>query len=202
MNNQETNTARRLPPAQRRAQLARAALAIAAEQGHAGLSLDDIAHRAGVTRNLLYHYFPRGRPDVFLAALERAGDELTGDFVVDPDQPLAPRLAANTARAIDHAARASDAWLVWRHARSAAEPEIQALRERYRDRIVTGMALNHLGTPDPPPLARVALRAYLDFHQTALDEWRDSGLDREALLALLEHTLTATIAAIRGEATA
>ena len=59
------------------------------------------------------------------------------------------------------------------------------------------MALNHLGTDDPPPLARVALRAYLDFHQTALDEWRDSGLDREALLALLERTLTATVAAVR-----
>ena len=59
------------------------------------------------------------------------------------------------------------------------------------------MALNHLGTADPPPLARVALRAYLDFHQTALDEWRDSDLDREALLALLERTLTATVAAAR-----
>ena len=59
------------------------------------------------------------------------------------------------------------------------------------------MALNHLGTDDPPPLARVALRAYLDFHQTALDEWRDSGLDRETLLMLLERTLIATVAAVR-----
>ena len=163
---------RRLPPEQRRAQLADAALALAARQGQAGLSLDDVAERADVTRNLLYHYFPRGRLDVFLAALARAGDELTGDFIVDPSRPLAERLAANTDRAIDHAERRSDAWLVWRHAQSAAEPEIQAVLGRYRDAIVTGMALNHLGTADPPPLARVALRAYLDFHQTALDEWR------------------------------
>jgi AcrR family transcriptional regulator len=195
MSDAETKTAKRLPPEQRRAQLARAALAIAAEQGHAGLSLDDVAERAGVTRNLLYHYFPRGRLDVFLAALELAGDELTGDFIVDRRQPLAERLAANAERAIEHAERASDAWLVWRHARSAAEPEIHAVRDRYRDEIVTGMALNHLGTADPPPLARVALRAYLDFHQTALDEWRGSDLDREALLALLERTLAATVAA-------
>ena len=150
-----TPTARRLPPEQRRAQLAQAALAVAAEQGYAGLSLDEVGERAGVTRNLLYHYFPRGRLDVFLAALERAGDELTGDFIVDPGRPLAERLAANTDRAIEHAARASDAWLVWRHARSAAEPEIQAVLERYRDEVVRGMALNHLGTDDPPPLARV-----------------------------------------------
>jgi AcrR family transcriptional regulator len=197
MSDLETKHAKRLPPEQRRAQLARAALAVAAEQGHAGLSLDDVAGRAGVTRNLLYHYFPRGRLDVFLAAMELAGDELTGDFIVDPQRPLGERLAANTDRAIDHAERASDAWLVWRHARSDAEPEIHAVRDRYRDEIVTGMALNLLGTADPPPLARVALRAYLDFHQTALDEWRDSDLDREALLALLERTLTATVAAAR-----
>ena len=58
------------------------------------------------------------------------------------------------------------------------------------------MALNHLGTTEPPPLARAALRAYLDFHQTALDEWRATELDRETLLKLLERTLTATVAAV------
>jgi AcrR family transcriptional regulator len=193
MSDTNAKTPRRMAPERRRAQLVEAAMASAAARGYAGLSLDDVGERAGVTRNLLYHYFPRGRLDLYLAALERAGDELTGDFIADPKQPLAERLAANTERAIQHAARASDAWLVWRHARSAAEPEIVAVRDRYRDELVTGMCLNFLGTGDPPPLARVALRAYLDFHETALDEWRGSGLDRAALLALLERTLTATV---------
>jgi AcrR family transcriptional regulator len=189
--------ARRLPPAQRRAQLAKAALAVAAQQGYAKLSLDEVAARAGVTRNLLYHYFPRGRLDVFLAALELAGEELTGDFIVAPDQPVAERLAANTLQSIEHAARQSDAWLVVRHARAAAEPEILALRDRYRDVIVEGIALNHFGTADPPPLARVALRAFVDFHQTALDESRESGVDRDTLVKLLESTLLATVDAAR-----
>jgi len=196
MSAQDAKTPRRMPPEQRRAQLVEAAMASAAARGYAGLSLDDVGERAGVTRNLLYHYFPRGRLDLYLAALERAGDELTRDFLVAPEQSLPERLAANTERAIEHAARASDAWLVWRHARSAAEPEILAVRDRYRDELVTGMSLNFLGTGDPPPLARVALRAYLDFHETALDEWRDSGLDRAVLLALLERTLTATVEAM------
>jgi AcrR family transcriptional regulator len=189
---------RRLPPAERRAQLADVALAVAAEQGYAGLSLDDVAERAGVTRNLLYHYFPRGRLDVFLAALERAGEELTGDFIVAPEQPLAERLLANTMHSIDHAAKPTDAWRVVRHAHAAAEPEIDALRNRYRDVIVIGIAQNHLGTDDPSPLARVALRAYIDFHQTALDEWRDSDVDRETLLRLLEDALMASVAVARG----
>jgi AcrR family transcriptional regulator len=196
MSDTDAKTPRRMAPEQRRAQLVEAAMASAAARGYAGLSLDDVGERAGVTRNLLYHYFPRGRLDLYLAALERAGEELTGDFIVDPEQSLAERLAANTERAIQHAARASDAWLVWRHARSAAEPEILAVRDRYRDELVTGMSLNFLGTGDPPRLARVALSAYLDFHETALDEWRGSGLDRAALLALLEHTLSATVEAM------
>jgi AcrR family transcriptional regulator len=194
------NGRRRLPPAERRAQLADAALAVAAEQGYARLSLDDVAQRAGVTRNLLYHYFPRGRLDVFLAALERAGDELTGDFIVDPEQPLAERLLANTLASIEHAAAPTDAWRVMRHAHAAAEPEIDALRGRYRDVIVVGIARNHLGTDDPSPAARVALRAYLDYHQTALDEWRDSGVARETLLRLLEDALLATVAVARAAA--
>ena len=188
---------RRLPPAERRAQLAQAALAVAAEQGYARLSLDDVAERAGVTRNLLYHYFPRGRLDVFLAALERAGEELTGDFIVAPEQPLAERLLANTMRSIEHAAKPSDAWRVMSHAHAAAEPEIDALRNRYRDVIVTGIAVNQLGTDEPAPLALVALRAYLDFHQSALDEWRDSDVDRETLLRLLEDVLMASVAVAR-----
>jgi AcrR family transcriptional regulator len=189
--------ARRLPPAERRAQLARAALAVAAQQGYANLSLDAVAERAGVTRNLLYHYFPRGRLDVFLAALELAGDELTSDFSVNPDQPAAERLAANMLRYLEHAASPTDVWLVARHATAAAEPEIAALHNRYRDAIVAGIAQNHFGTPDPPPLALVALRAFVDYYTTAMDEWRDSGIDRQTVLEVLQSTLVATVAAVR-----
>lgn len=193
-------TPRRLPPAERRAQLAEVALAVAAEQGYARLSLDDVAERAGVTRNLLYHYFPRGRLDVFLAAVERAGDELTGDLIFDTERPVAEKLAANTLRSAEHAARPTAAWRVARHAHAAAEPEIVALRNRYRDAVVAGMALNHFGTEEPAPVVLVALRAYLDYLQTALDEWRESDVDREAVLDLLEQTLVANVAAARAAA--
>jgi AcrR family transcriptional regulator len=193
-------TPKRLPPAARRTQLAEAAMEVAAEQGYARLSLDDVAERAGVTRNLLYHYFPRGRLDVFLAAVERAGDELTGDLIFDTERPVAEKLAANTMRSAEHAAGPTAAWRVARHARAAAEPEIVALRNRYRDAVVAGMALNHFGTEDPPPVVLIALRAFLDYLQTALDEWRESDVDRDAVLELLERTLIATVVSARAAA--
>ncbi len=186
-----------MPSAERRRQLGRAALEIAARQGYAGLSLDDVAERAGVTRNLLYHYFPRGRLDVFLAAAHLAGRELTEGWVTDERLPLESRLAANFERMIDHAAEPSDAWLVLRHSRIPAEPEVHELAESYRQVMVSSIALNHFGTADPPPLASLALRAFLAYAEQALDIYREEALDRPTVQALLSRTLVATVEAAR-----
>jgi hypothetical protein len=46
----------------------------------------------------------------------------------------------------------------------------------------------------------IALRAFLDYLQTALDEWRESDVDRDAVLELLERTLIATVVSARAAA--
>src|SRR5262249_31070253 len=104
----KTTPPRRLPPEQRREQLIGVAMEIAAPEGYEGLTLDEVAARAGVTRTLVYHYFPRGRRDLFLAAVGRAGEELTGGWVTESDIPLDRKLAANFARIIDYAAEPTD----------------------------------------------------------------------------------------------
>jgi len=45
---------------------------VVADQGFTEFSLEEVAAHADVTRNLLYHYFPRGRPDVAVAVVELA----------------------------------------------------------------------------------------------------------------------------------
>lgn len=192
-----TRAPRRMSPEQRRDQLERVALAVVAEQGPAGLSLDDVAARAGVTRNLLYHYFPRGRADLFLAAVDRSGRDLSDGWVTDPEIPIEERLVLNFARIIDHAAGPSDAWLVMRHSRVAIDPEVRRRSDAYRALVLEAMSLNHFGTAEPPPLAALALRAFLAYAEQALDDWREQGLDRDAVLALLAETLRATAAAAR-----
>src|SRR5690242_10188575 len=117
---------RRLSRPERREQLVAAAMPIAAVQGLTDFSLDDIAADAGVTRNLLYHYFPRGRQDVALAVLERAGHELADGWVVDDALPLQERLAVNVQRMIDHALRPTDAWRIYRLARATTDAEMAA----------------------------------------------------------------------------
>jgi len=183
---------RRMSPENRREQLERVALEVIAERGPADLSLDEVAERAGVTRNLLYHYFPRGKADLVIAAVHQSGRDLSDGWVTDPSIPHAERLALNFGRIIEHAAAPTPAWVAMRHSRISADPEVQERTDEYRNLVVDAMALNNFGTTDPPPLAKLALRAFLAYAEEALDELRENDLNRDAVLALLAQTLTAT----------
>ena len=186
---------KRLPPAERREQLTAVALEVAAERGYRRLELEEVAERAGVARTLLYRYFPEGRRDLYRAALERAGQILAGDWVTDESTPLSERLARNFARIIDHAAEPSDAWRLYRQARTGGDPELVAIGDRYHRLVIESVSRNHLGTKEPPELVRIALTGFLAYAETALDTWRESGLPRETITELLSRTLVTTIEA-------
>jgi AcrR family transcriptional regulator len=186
---------RRMPPEERRRQLIEAAAVEAAAHGYAELSLDAVAGRARVTRNLLYHYFPGGRRELFMAALGHAVEELTAPWVTDPDLPLEKRLRLNFERLIQHAAEPSVAWLLFRQSRSLHDPEISAIADSRLEEVVRSISLNHLGTDDPPPLVRMALHGFLAYGEVALDEVRDRQLDHEGAMRVLAATLVATVQA-------
>ncbi len=59
-----------------RAKLIRAARALFARNGYAGVATEEIVRRAGVTRGALYHQFP-AKEDLFLAVYEQVEQELT-----------------------------------------------------------------------------------------------------------------------------
>jgi AcrR family transcriptional regulator len=193
----EIRPPRRLSKAARLDQLVAAAMPVVAEQGLAEFSLEEVAGRAGVTRNLLYHYFPRGRPDVVVAVVHRAGAELSADWIVDESLPLSERLAANFRRMGDHAFGPSDAWRIHRRVRAADDPELSGIASAYIEKVISSVSVNHLGTPDPPPLVHLALNGFVAFAETAADEARNAGIARETVNQLLSETLVATIAAAR-----
>ena len=199
MSSRPDTSARRMTSEERRSQLTEAAVDIAAEGGFHELSLDAVAERAGVTRNLIYHYFPRGRPDLILAVVAYAGDELTRDWLTDSAVPIEERLATNFARFVEHALEPSRVWLVHRQGRTLGDPEAEALGEQYRAVIVRSVALNHLGTEEPGPAATGALRAYLDFGERALDEWRERELEVAGVYPLLAETLLTVVSSLRGQ---
>ncbi|MET9452229.1 TetR/AcrR family transcriptional regulator [Streptomyces cinerochromogenes] len=88
---------RRLSVEERRSQLLDAALGLFAHRAPEDVSLDDVAEAAGVSRPLVYRYFPGGKQQLYEAALRSAAEELQQCFDEAREGPLLPRLS----RALD-----------------------------------------------------------------------------------------------------
>jgi AcrR family transcriptional regulator len=186
-------TRRRLAPDERREQLVRAAMAVLARSGYEGLSFEAVAREADVTRNLLYHYFGGGLMELFRAAADLAGRDLIADWTVDDAIPLAVRRARNFGAMARHASTPTDAWLVSRITVASADPVVRELTAAWRGHVVAAMALNAVGTREPPPLLRAALESYVAFAETMLDRSREQDLDPQHVIGVLEAMLTAAV---------
>jgi AcrR family transcriptional regulator len=189
---------RRLPPAERRDQLIDSALAIAAREGYENLAFEKVANQAGVTRNLVYHYFPGGRQQLLEAAVHRAGEQLSSGWVTDPGVPLGERLVSNLNRMMDHAAEPTDAWQLYRQGRSLIDPNLLEISRQYRERVIGTIALNQLGTTEPPPIVRIALDGFLAYVETVIESAIEQGTPREQVMELVAGTLMSAMNAAAG----
>ena len=195
----EAKTApRRMQAEDRREQLIDAALAIAARDGYERLAFEKVANQANVTRNLVYHYFPGGRQELLEAVARRAGEQLLSDWVTDPEIPLGERLAANLNRMIDHASGPTDAWLLYRQGRGAVDQSLLDIAAEFRRELIDNIALNQLGTSDPPPAVRIALDGFLAYAETVIESGIKQGMEREQMMELVAGTLMSAMNAAAG----
>jgi AcrR family transcriptional regulator len=163
------------------------------------LSMAKIAKEAGISKALLYHYFP-SKEAYFVATLEEKSEELARRTA--PDESLEP---------LEQLAGSLDAYLGWieensssydKMIRSAgAVPEVRAMLDRVRgdtaQRILDGLR----GEEAASPALRTAVRGWLGFMDGACLDWiaHDRDLPREALHGLLLGTLMGAVLAA-GEA--
>jgi AcrR family transcriptional regulator len=187
-----------MPPAQRREQLIDSALELAAREGYESLAFEAVANRAGVTRNLVYHYFPGGRQELLEAAVHRAGEQLSSGWVTDPGVPLGERLVANLNRMMDHAAEPTDAWQLYRQGRGSIDPGLLEIARQYRERVIGNIALNQLGTTQPPPIVQIALDGFLAYVETVIEAAVEQETPREQVIELVSGTLMSAMNAAAG----
>jgi AcrR family transcriptional regulator len=175
---------RRLSRQARREQLVAAAVPLASRHGPAGLSLEEVAKRAGVTRNLLYHYFPAGQSDLVGAVVEEAERQLVGQ---SPPNDLNQAIS----RILDHALAPTHAWRVHRMARAlpTLTGQVEATTRGAID------ALRDFTGLEESPQAELLLAGYLAYAETVLDGARAAGLPRDDVRRLLAQTLRAVVAA-------
>ncbi|SDM58116.1 TetR/AcrR family transcriptional regulator [Allokutzneria albata] len=84
---------RRLDPAERRAELLDAGARLFAAKPYEDVLMEDIAEQAGISRALLYRYFPTKR-DLFAAIYRQAAERLLAASEFDPDLPVAEQVSA------------------------------------------------------------------------------------------------------------
>jgi AcrR family transcriptional regulator len=187
---------RRLDVDARRAQLVALGERLFTSFAYSELSMARIAREAGISKALLYHYFP-SKQAYFEATLQAAAEELRDRTEPDPSLPPARQLE-----------RSLDAYLEWigEHAEAynklmitAGEvPEVRALVEDVRARTAQRILAGVLGSADAavPPGARVAVRGWLWFADGACLDWiahRD--ISRDELRGLLIGTLVGALMA-------
>lgn len=95
-----TGVRRRMGVEERRQQLIGVALDLFSRRSPDEVSIDEIASAAGISRPLVYHYFP-GKLSLYEAALKRASDDLADRFVEAPEGPLGARLLRVMCRFFD-----------------------------------------------------------------------------------------------------
>jgi AcrR family transcriptional regulator len=184
----------RLNVDERRRQLLELGGRLFATHSFAELSMARIAREAGISKALLYHYFP-SKQEFFVATLQEGAAEIARRTEPDPDLPPMEALA-----------KSLDGYLDWIEANELAYrkfvesagsvPEVKELIDQIRD-ATSARILDGLGAGDPPPpKVRAAARAWLWFVDGAVLDWLDNrDLSRAELRELLLGTLGGSLSA-------
>jgi len=185
---------RRLRVDERRRRLLALGKELFTRNAYADVSMAAIAREAGISKALLYHYFP-SKQAYFAATLQQQADELSALVDVDPALPPGEQLR-----------RALDAFLRWVQANadgyakllqgSTSHAEVRQLLDRVREttaaRILAGLSPGE----QPSPALRAAVGGWLWFMDGVLSDWlarRD--MEREQVLGLLLGTLDGAVVA-------
>ncbi len=193
-------TRRRLSPADRRSHLIAVAAEIFSDTRYDDVRMDDVAIRAGVSRALLYHYFPTKR-ELFMAVLEHTGELMRQGPAPDPDLEPLDRLRAGLNDYFDLAAGHPTYFLAV-HRIGAADGEVETIVRGWRalqeEQIYLGLAEQWR-----TPRTRLVIRVWTSYVVSLCLEWLDdtAATSREELVEVCMHVFRATLARAIGART-
>jgi AcrR family transcriptional regulator len=184
----------RLQVDERRRQLIDAGSALFAQYAFEEISMRQIAEAAGVSKALLYHYFPN-KIELFKAAVVVHADEL--QRITEPSGRGTP---------IDQLSESLDGYLAWieRNAETwaklvqsaAALPEAREVVQGFRAATLASMVARLTDKPSPPAPLRTALQGWLGYIDAAILDWVENrDLTREQLRDLLIAAFAAALLA-------
>ena len=184
---------RRMDVDDRRAQLLERGAELFTSHPYEELTMSKIAAEVGISKSLLYHYFP-SKQAFFEATLSAWAEELQTRTKVDPDLPPVEQLT-NSLEGFLALVEEND--VAYRNLMESAAgvSEIRELIAEVR-RATAERILDGLYPGDAPPKARIAVSGWLWFMDGACLNWiehRDVGREelRDLLLGVLMGSLLA-----------
>lgn len=189
-----TGVRRRMGVDERRQQLIRVALELFSHRAPDEVSIDEIAAAAGISRPLVYHYFP-GKQSLYEAALRRAADELAGRFLEPHEGPLGARLLRVMGRFFDFVDEHGPGFSALMRGgpavgSSTANAMIDGVRQAAYEQI-----LAHLRVEEPPARLELVVRSWVSLAESTALIWLDGRrIPRAELEMQLVHDFAALAA--------
>ncbi|MFF6879274.1 TetR/AcrR family transcriptional regulator [Streptomyces sp. NPDC012474] len=198
--NQGGRTRRRLSTEERREQLLSVGARLFSESPFDDVWIEQVAEIAGVSRGLLYHYFPTKR-DFFAAVVERESERMLRMTAAVPGIPVREQLAAGLETFLEYVQAHAHGYRAFHRADAAGDQAVRRVYQRalaaQERQILAALGADPEFGPDfgERPEIRLAVRGWLAFTTAVCLEWlRGTELSREQVRELCARALLGVLA--------
>ena len=178
---------RRMSADDRRRQLVGIGLAMIIETPIQDLSLDQVAVEAGISRGLLFHYFPT-KTDFYLACISAAGRRILRNTAPDTSAPGPEQVEHMVTTMVEQIDRRRSFYLTLVHGSGVADPRVSEVYDSVRsvstDRVLDALAL--------APVVRQVVHAWWAYVEDRALSWSAVPVAgrTESLAQLVRHCET------------
>jgi AcrR family transcriptional regulator len=153
------------------------------------VSIDELAKAAGISKGLLYHYFPTKR-DFYIATVRDAAQQLLDRTDTPRQMDLADRLTAGVDAWLQYVSEHGPAFISLLRSGIGADAEVARIVDDTREAFLMRL-LEEAPIEKPAPIVRIALRGWVGLVESAAIEWlgSPSGVERSALRDFFVETL-------------
>lgn len=183
----------RLDVDERREQLLKVGTDLFSDRPYDEVSIDEIAAAAGISKGLLYHYFPT-KHDFYVGAVRCAADELRELIEQDPALPKSEQLRLGLRAYFEYVEHHAAGYVTLMRGGIGTDPDVCAIVDGVRDYVVQLVVAALQVEGDPAPVLRYAIRGWLALLERVSLDWLDGyQIELDGLLRLLELTLASTL---------
>jgi AcrR family transcriptional regulator len=176
---------RRLGPEARRAQLVGVGLALMKEMPFDEVTAEVVARAVGVSKGLVFHYFPTTR-DLQVALLRAATAELLAQLDVGADLPPDERLRVGLDAFVGYIEQQPASYQAVVR-RAGSDEQLLAVFEDTRAAVVDIVAAA-LGVSELPPALRLVIRGWIAMVEECVLHWLDDRpVPRDELIEFLRR---------------